>query len=146
MRIHFQNNFYMTEKQVLLIKYSWSYVADKEDELANMFRKKIGQITPSLKPAFRSSDAGALPIIRLIHHLVSDLPDAIKAETRLGALWKEYELAGISRSHDENALIALLLVLEKKLGKRWSMEIKEAWIFVFTSLRLNLSQPRKKAA
>lgn len=123
----------MTEKHVLLVKHSWSYVAGELDALGALFMKNLIRLRPEHKPIFRKLDneKGITVLMQTIHHLVASLPSIPKAEKDLKSLLTEYSGFSLDRSHYDDALIAFLMTVEKKLGKRWNSEMCEAWVFLF---------------
>jgi hemoglobin-like flavoprotein len=130
----------MTEKQVLLVKHSWSYVTGQLDDLYPIFNKKLGHLCPELKPLLKrlNKEKRLAIIMTAINHMVAALPDLQKAEKQLLLALAEYSDLDISRSYYESALIAFLMTLEKKLGKNWTEEIRDAWIFIFASMHQHL--------
>jgi hemoglobin-like flavoprotein len=129
----------MTDKQVLLVKHSWSYVASQLDQVSSLFVKKLLQLHPDLKSTLKSIRPDALPkLMQTVHHLVASLPDFKKAEKELLLLTAEYSNQGITKDIYDSILICFLITLEKKIGKNWSAEIREAWIFVLASTHMHL--------
>jgi hypothetical protein len=49
-----------------------------------------------------------------------------------------YSDRGITRAFYDSLLVAFLISLEKKIGRRWTAEIREAWIFTFASVHMHL--------
>jgi hemoglobin-like flavoprotein len=126
----------MTEKQILLVKHSWSYVASHLDDLVGTFGKKVAQVSPELKPLLKrvNDENGLHSILTTINQVVATLPEFNKAEQQVLLLLAAYAGKGISRENYDAVLIAFLLTLEKKLGKHWSAEIRESWIYCFASI------------
>jgi hypothetical protein len=130
----------MTEKHVLLVKLSWSYVAGQHDDLCPVFSKKLIQLCPELKSLIkRLNKENRLPVFMMsVHQLVTALPDLVKTEKHLLLLFAEYSDLEISRTYYDCALIAFLMSLEKKLGRNWSPEMRESWIFIFATAHQHL--------
>jgi hypothetical protein len=130
----------MTEKHVLLVKHSWSYVAGQPDELCAVFSKKLLHLCPELKPLIkRLNKENRLPaFMMVINQLVVALPDLLKTERHLLTLFAEYSDLEIPRDYYDSGLIAFLMALEKKLGKNWTSEMRESWIFIFSSVHQHL--------
>jgi hypothetical protein len=42
----------MTERQILLVKNSWSYVIVNSDEAGQLFYKRLFEVAPEVKPMF----------------------------------------------------------------------------------------------
>jgi hemoglobin-like flavoprotein len=128
----------MTDKQVLLVKHSWSYVASQLDEISSLFSKKLLQLHPEFKTSTSIRPEALLKLMQTVHHLVASLPDFKKAEKELLLLTAEYSNQGITKDIYDSILICFLITLEKKIGKNWSAEIREAWIFVLASTHMHL--------
>lgn len=127
----------MTEKQILLVKHSWSYVTGHLEDVSALYCKKLAKLMPefrSLIPDPGKNPEGTHLIISTINQLVSAIPDFQKAEKDILILLTAYADKGITRTDYDSALIAFLFTMEKKLGKKWTNETREAWIFAFSAL------------
>jgi hemoglobin-like flavoprotein len=126
----------MTEKQVLIVKHSWSYVANQLDDTNALFCKNLLRLLPDIKPILekRKQEKGAIEIMGTVNRIVATLPDFSKVETEIRMMQKEFENLGITRSGYDSALSAFLMTLEKKTSKIWSLETRDSWVFVFASI------------
>jgi hemoglobin-like flavoprotein len=126
----------MNEKQVLLVKHSWSYVAGELDDVSNIFFRKMMQLAPELKPQLKKlhQEKRLSGIMTTMNHLVASLPEFKKAEKEVLILLAEYADSGISKHNYDTALIAFLTTLEKKLGDKWNTEMRDSWISIFISI------------
>jgi hemoglobin-like flavoprotein len=137
----------MTEKQVLLVKHSWSYQTGQLETLGTLFTKKLIALNPELKVTLKRT-VGELrthSLMLALNQIVAALPNLRKAHQNIQQIVTEYAALGMTRADYENALIAFLLALEKRLGKNWNGEMREAWIFIFSSLYHQVSRPRVAA-
>jgi hemoglobin-like flavoprotein len=134
----------MTERQVLLVKHSWSYQTGQLENLSTLFTKKLLALNPELKLMMRRTvgESGAYSLMIVLNQVVASLPNLPKAHQSIQLIVAQYAALGITRADYENALIAFLLVLEKRLGKNWTDETREAWIFIFSSLYHQASRQR----
>jgi hypothetical protein len=130
----------MTEKQILLVKHSWSYVSGQLDDLCPLLSKKFILLCPESKPMIRrlTKENRLHDFMMTVNHLVIALPDLAKAEKQFLLLLAAYSDLEISRNYYDSALIAFLMMLEKKLGRNWSLEIRDSWVFVFASVHQHL--------
>jgi hemoglobin-like flavoprotein len=126
----------MTEKQVLIVKHSWSYVANQLDDTNALFCKNLLRLLPDIKPILekRTQEKGANEIMYIVNRIVTTLPDFSKVETEIRMMQKEFETLGITRSDYDSALSAFLMTLEKNTYKIWSLETRDSWVFVFASI------------
>ncbi len=133
----------MTEKQVLIVKHSWSYVANQLDDTSALFCKNLFRLLPDLKPILKKRDQekGANEIMDTVNRIVTTLPDFSKVEKEIRIMQTEYANLGITPSDYDSALFAFLMTLEKKTSKIWSNEARDSWVFAFASVRQYLIRP-----
>ncbi|MFM9837459.1 MAG: hypothetical protein ACKVOQ_04300 [Cyclobacteriaceae bacterium] len=137
----------MTEKQVLIVKHSWSYVANQLDDTNVLFCKNLLRLLPDLKPILkkREQEKSASEIMSTINRIVTSLPDFSKVETEIRTIQMEYASLGMTPSDYDSAMFAFLITLEKKTTKVWSNEARDSWVFVFASIKQYISKPRMRA-
>ena len=142
----------MTDRQILLVKHSWSYVASQRDDVCKSLKKNLAFLCPEIKSVIKKLDrekrmAG---LMVSVNQLVVALPDLQKAEKEFLLMLAEYADAGISKSYYDSAVIAFLMTLEKKIGRNWTQEMRDSWIFIFVTMhqqilrQLQLSSVVKK--
>jgi len=111
-------------------------MAGQLDDVSNTFFKKIILLAPELKPLLKryQHEKKLSGIMTTVNHLVASLPEFKKAEKEVLTLLAEYSDSGISKSNYDAALIAFLMTMEKKLGGKWNIEIRDSWIYIFVSI------------
>jgi hypothetical protein len=134
----------MNERQVLIVKHSWSYVASRLDDTQTLFIKNLCRLLPNLKPtqAKRNGEDKSGEIIRVIHRIVATLPTF--SDIEIQKMQTEYASLGIAPADYDSALFAFLMTLEKKASKTWNDEARESWVFVFASMRQHVHERSRK--
>lgn len=129
----------MTEKQILLIKHSWSYVAAQTEDLAYSIAKKLSKHMPELRSQLKElTDNEQVQIMSALNHLVVSLPAFQKADQKIFHLLADHVDKGITREFYDAGLTSFLMTMEKKLGAAWTKDMYEAWIILFASVHLHL--------
>jgi hemoglobin-like flavoprotein len=134
----------MNEKQVLIVKHSWSCVVNQLDETNALFCKNLLRLLPDIKPILkkRNKEKGVNEIKGAVNRIVTTLPDFSKVETETRMMQKEFQDLGITRSNYETALFAFLMTLEKKTSKIWCNEASDSWVFVFASIAQHIRRQK----
>jgi hemoglobin-like flavoprotein len=134
----------MNEKQVLIVKHSWSYVSNRLDDTQALFIKNLYRLLPDIKPTQtkRNGEDKSDEIIRVIHRIVATLPTF--SDIDMQKMKTEYASLGIAPADYDSALFAFLMTLEKKASKTWNDEVRESWVFVFASMRQHIHERSRK--
>jgi hypothetical protein len=130
----------MDDKRVILIKDTWSTAFIDKAALADGLYKMMVIISEDLKPIAKQLRANSEidHMLETINEIVWSLPDFNSSETAIKGLITLHASKGISNETYESGVIALLMILEKKV-KRWTPECREAWIFLFASIHLHFA-------
>ena len=134
----------MDEKQILVVKHSWSYVVGHKEEFCDSLCKHIIFLEAELAPLITTlkSDDKIAGIIDTIHTIVLSLPDFRQAEKEVLTFAAECSHKSITQEVYETGVVALIMTLEKKVTN-WDPEFSEAWIFLFASLHLHFIEKLK---
>jgi hemoglobin-like flavoprotein len=135
----------MTEKQILLVKHSWSYIAGQADEMALVFANNLILLDPGLKPLTQQliTENKLTDMMMTVNYFVAALPDLQKAENKVLDLIAKYSTLELSEKYYDIAWLAFLQSLHKKLGDTWDQEIHDAWITGLTSMHKYLLDHNK---
>jgi hemoglobin-like flavoprotein len=130
----------MTEKQILLVKHSWSYLAGQVDELAIVLARNIILLDPSLKSLIQqlAVEKKLNDVLATVNDFVASLPDLNKAQPKTLHLISNYSNLNITKKNYDIAVLAFLQSLHKMLGATWDQEIHDAWITALTSMHKHL--------
>jgi nitric oxide dioxygenase len=118
----------MTDRQILIIKASWSAAMVRSQETGDLFYQKLFELAPALLPLFcndrelqvRKFTSIMTVLIRSIQYtdqLVTELEELALRHTQYGAKPEDYPVTGT----------ALLWALQQQLGDQWDAETEEAW-------------------
>ena len=134
----------MTERQILLIKNSWSFVIVKSEETGELFYHRLFEIAPEVEPLFKGRvrlQAGKL--MSMLTFIVSKLQHLDDITSEIEALAKRHNQYQIKIEYYALVGEALLWTLEKGLAEKWNNELKDAWVNVYYTLAetmINASQ------
>jgi nitric oxide dioxygenase len=126
---------HLSDRQIELVEGSWELVMLETDEAGLIFYGELFEIDPGLRPLFKEDiKSQAHVFVSLITFVVHKLKniDVIAEDVKaLGVRHKSYH---VRPEHYQVVGEALLITLEKILGRKWNLEIKQAWSAVYNSL------------
>ncbi|MDA7947471.1 MAG: globin domain-containing protein [Hyphomicrobiaceae bacterium] len=137
----------MTSEQARLVQESFSALEPIADEAAEMFYNRLFELDPELRNLF-PEDLGEQrkKLMSTLKVVVTGLnsPDrVIPAVQVLGQRHREY---GVSDAHYDTFVQALLWALEQRLGEKFSDEVCDAWVAVYTVLAETMQNAGAPAA
>jgi hemoglobin-like flavoprotein len=130
----------MTEKQILLVKHSWSYLAGQLDDVTIVFAKNIIALDPTLKPLTQqlTIENKLREVLITVNDFVACLPNFERAEKKVLLLITNFSNFNVTRKSYDIAILAFLQALHKMLGETWDQEIHDAWLTALTSMQKHL--------
>lgn len=122
----------MTDRQILIVKNSWSSVMMQSQEVGELFYQKLFELAPALRSLFQNDMELQIRkftqmmtlLIRTAQYpeqLVSELEELALRHTQYGARPGDYPVVGI----------ALLWALQQHLGDEWDYEMEQAWTEIY---------------
>lgn len=126
----------MTEKQIKLVKKSWSYFREIDPELVgDVFYSKLFLDAPRVRHLFHSSkEEQAKKIVQMLSIIVSRLDTLDELNEEITQLAVRHVRYGVKASHYKLIGTALLWTLQQGLDKDWNEEVKEAWSACFQTI------------
>jgi hemoglobin-like flavoprotein len=127
----------MTTNNVELVKNSWALVAAMDMELVGgLFYNKLFQTMPEVKPMFSKT---AMPeqskkLLTMLSYVIAKLDKLEDIIEEVAKLARRHEGYGVTEMHYTAVGTALLWTLEQGLGAEWNLELKFAWVEVYTVL------------
>ena len=125
----------MTERQILLVKNSWSYVVVNSEEAGLLFYKRLFEVAPSVEHMFttdkKEQARKLMNMVTLVVTKLQKLDDILNEVKNLAQRHGKY---GAQPAHYKVVGECLLWTLAKGLGERWNKETEEAWIAAYTIL------------
>src|SRR4051812_17186569 len=134
----------MTDRQMLAIKISWSYVIRDSGEAALLFYNKLFELKPALKPLFRNDmELQARKLVAMLTLIVSRLQMIEEVADEISALGRRH--AGYGARPEDYPVVrqALLWMLEHRLEEHWTPETREAWELMYQQLSNRMIQVSK---
>jgi hemoglobin-like flavoprotein len=125
----------MTPEQKDLVQTSFAQVAPIADQAGVLFYDRLFQLDPSLRPLFhgdiREQSRKLMQMLAVAVHGLDDLDSIVPAVQALGRRHVGY---GVTASHFDTVASALLSTLETGLGPRFTTEVRDAWVAVYSLL------------
>ena len=127
----------MNQKQIQLVKQSWSYVITRSDEAGELFYSRLFEVAPDLKHLFSEDiKTQARKLMSMVTLIVSKLDKLDMITTDIKSLASRHGRYGAKKEH--YAVVGECLVWTLKAGlegqNRWSEETEEAWLAVYKIL------------
>ena len=125
----------MTPEQKDLVQASFAQVAPIADQAGALFYDRLFQLDPSLRVLFhgdvREQSRKLMQMLAVAVRGLDDLGSIVPAVQALGRRHVGY---GVTASHFDTVATALLSTLETGLGPRFTTEVRDAWVAVYTLL------------
>jgi hemoglobin-like flavoprotein len=126
----------MTPDQIRLVQESWGKVVPIADTAADMFYTKLFQTNPSLQNLFVSytAEQQRSKLLAMLGNAIGNLNNIGAIVPAVQALGKRHAGYGVRERDYGTVAGALLWTLEQGLGDAWNLELKDAWVAVYTVL------------
>jgi nitric oxide dioxygenase len=123
----------VTPEHKNLVQESFALVAPIADQAGLLFYERLFELDPSLRRLFRA-DLGEQrrKLMQMLAVAVCGLDNLEGLVPALQALGRRHQGYGITDYHFETVGIALLWTLETGLGPRFTSEVRDAWVAVYT--------------
>lgn len=133
----------MNEKQIQLVKQSWSYVITRSDEAGELFYSRLFEVAPHLKHLFKADiKSQARKLMSMVTLIVSKLDKLDTINNDIKSLAARHGKYGAKKEH--YAVVGQCLVWTLKSGlegqNRWNKETEEAWLAVYKALSEAMTQ------
>lgn len=119
----------MTQKQVGIVKSSWSIVKTLDPEVVgSLFYGRLFEIAPELKPLFRNPiPEQSKKLLAMLSYVINKLDKLNEVADEVARLGQRHLQYGVKEEHYGIVGEALLLTLKKGVGNSWTDEMEEAW-------------------
>jgi hemoglobin-like flavoprotein len=125
----------MTPEQKDLVQESFALVVPIADEAGKLFYHRLFQLDPALQALFRGNTSDqSRRLMQMLAVAVRGLDDLDSIVPAIRALGRRHASYGVKPSHFETVASALLWTLEAGLGPRFTTEVRQAWVAVYTLL------------
>jgi hemoglobin-like flavoprotein len=134
----------LSPRQTLLIKLSWSHLANRLEDVGDTFYRILFEMDPTSKPMFQSSmEVQRQKFSSMMNSIVAQIQHTQQVEGKLEKLGHQHLDYGVAPQHYDLVMIAFLLALEKKLKRKWDNETKEAWtmalVYIISHMKKSFS-------
>ena len=119
----------MTQKQIELVKSTWSAVAAMDHVVVGgLFYNRLFEIAPQLKPMFHNPiPEQSKKLLAMMNYVIVKLDKIDDILGEVAKLAQRHAGYGVKPVDYEIVGGALLWTLEKGLAENWNEEVKEAW-------------------
>jgi hemoglobin-like flavoprotein len=125
----------MTERQILLVKNSWSYIIVKSEEAGETFYSRLFEVAPAVRPMFKGDQKDqARKLMNMVTLIISKLQKLDDILNEIKMLAQRHNKYGAKPEHYKVVGECLLWTLKKGLAEKWNKELEEAWIAVYSIL------------
>ena len=131
----------MKDRNILIIKNSWSYLINQSDEVGLLFYEKLFELDPGLKPMFHNDmEKQIQKLMDMITFMVTRLQTMTDIENDIDALALRRVKYGVRNEHYQIMGEALLWALQNSLGNMWDDDTNNAWIELYNFLALSMTR------
>jgi len=126
----------MTQKQIELVKSTWSEVAAMDHVVVGgLFYNRLFEIAPPLKSMFHNPiPEQSKKLLAMVNYVIIKLDRLDDILVEVAKLAQRHTGYGVKPGHYAIVGEALLWTLEKGLGGKWTEETSDAWIACYTIL------------
>ena len=133
----------MTERQILLVKNSWSYVVINSEEAGELFYSRLFEVAPAVRSMFKHDQKEqARKLMNMVTLIVTKLQKLDDIMNGIKLLAQRHGKYGVQPGHYKVVGECLLWTLEQGLGDKWNKELQEAWTTVYIILSSAMIEAR----
>jgi nitric oxide dioxygenase len=122
----------MTERQVLLVKNSWSHVVLDSEKAGQLFYQRLFDVAPGIRHMFKSEPKEqARKLMNMVTLIVAKLEKLDDIMNDIKSLSQRHGKYGATPEHYQVVGACLLWTLEQGLDDKWNPETEEAWTAVY---------------
>jgi hemoglobin-like flavoprotein len=125
----------MNERQVLIIKHSWSYILLQSEKTGDLFYQTLFQDFPSLEALFHNNMAAQThKFMAMMTFMVARLQYPDEVEGEFHALAHRHMQYGVQLIDYDLIGHVLLKTLARILNERWTPETHDAWQTLYKTI------------
>ena len=118
----------MTDRNILIIKTSWSYVLSQPENPGHLFYNKLFEMAPCLRYMFKSDmEQQMAKLTDMITFMVTHLQNMPEIRSEIDALARRHAHYGAKPEHYKTVGDALIQTMESSSGTLWNDETRQAW-------------------
>jgi len=125
----------MHPHQAQLIRESFAKVEPRAAIAALMFYQRLFALDPSLRPLFqRDIEQQGVKLMQALKFAVATLDSPRELQPVLESLGRRHVYYGVEDRHYDTVGAALMDALAYLLGPSFTLEVKEAWLAIYTHM------------
>ncbi|MDJ0941855.1 MAG: globin family protein [Kiloniellales bacterium] len=137
----------MTREELYLVQASWAQVRPISTQAAEMFYRRLFEVSPELKALFKGDmRAQGQRLMNMIDTAVKELQRWDQLVPALQALGRRHAGYGVKDADYDAVAAALIWTLERGLGEAFTEEVRAAWIGAYTALADTMKRAAAEAA
>ena len=136
----------MTERQMLLVKTSWSYAIVRSEETGQLFYQRLFETAPAVRHMFKGdTKEQARKLMSMITLIVSKLQKLDDIMNDIKSLAQRHDKYGAKPEHYAVVGECLLWTLRQGLAEKWDSETEEAWYTMYGILSAAMIRQQSQA-
>jgi hemoglobin-like flavoprotein len=125
----------MTERQIQLVKESWSHVSPISDVAGDLFYNRLFEVAPGVRSMFTGDmRQQSRKLMGMLSMIVSKLDKLETLLDEIKMLAQRHDKYGAQPAHYQVVGECLIWTLAKGLGEKWNKETEESWVAAYTIL------------
>jgi len=134
----------MTDRQILLVKNSWSYVIVNAEEAGQLFYSRLFEVAPGVRHLFKGdTKEQAKKLMNMVTLIVTKLQKLDEIMSEVKSLAQRHSKYGAEPAHYAVVGECLIWTLQQGLGNKWNKETEDAWLAVYTILSKAMIENQK---
>ncbi len=122
----------MTERQILLVKNSWSFVITNAETAGELFYARLFEVAPSVRHMFKGdTKEQAKKLMNMVTLIVTKLQKLDEIIGEVKSLAQRHGKYGAQPAHYTVVGECLIWTLKQGLAEKWTDETEEAWVVVY---------------
>lgn len=125
----------MNERQIQLVKESWSHVIINAEAAGNLFYQRLFELAPEVRHLFRGDiTSQSRKLMNMISMIVNRLHKLDTLMDDIKMLAGRHDHYGAQPEHYRIVGECLIWTLSTGLSEKWNQETEAAWIDAYTIL------------
>ncbi len=131
----------MTQQQIALVQQSFAAIRSDADLIAMRFYARLFFLDSSLRPLFPGSlTEQGRKLLTMLAFVVKGLDNPGELLPHVVRLGERHRGYGVEESQYATVGEALLWTLEKELGSKFDVDVREAWSAAYTLLATTMTE------